>query len=200
MSSSDFALTADPASPDGERRVRSFAENGPKGEPDAAAIAPRSARAGQDRICIFCLSARYETLNLKPDPTTTARDQQALGLGCGRSFHRNRFSEYQALQRIRSLTARRVGGPRYRPRSSADRRRHGRGIPASTSKTRIDADKKIWYGEMRIPMDRDRRPPAGARTPDAREFLPDPRRPSQSQYIAWQPTPTRTMCPKRSAG
>lgn len=60
-------------------------------------------------------------------------------------------------------------------------------------KARIDADKKIWYGEMRIPVKSvDDRPPAAGIEMRINLYRCQGAGPNR-KYIAWQPTHTRTF-------
>jgi hypothetical protein len=66
--------------------------------------------------------------------------------------------------------------------------------------SRIDRDKRVWYGEMRIPMSAFRRstPRAGDRVPLGLYGASGP--PPGTKYISWQPTDRRTFHVPESFG
>jgi hypothetical protein len=182
----DFALTADPSSPEWKQAGVVFAENGPKGDPAPGHRTEIRSR-WTDRNLYFLFICPYETLYLKPNPATAADtdklwDWDVAEVFVGTDFQNiKRYKEFEVSPQgewvdldIDLTHAQPIGGITWNS--------------GFASKARIDRDKKIWYAEMRIPMDKidDRRPEPG------REMRVNLYRiegaPPNRIYIAWQPT------------
>ena len=142
----------------------------------------------------FLFICPYEALHLKPNPTPDERDQPALGLGRGRGLHRHGFPAHPPATR-NSRCRRRASGWTWISIATSPRPEGGWLWNSGFAvKARIDAAKKIWYGEMRIPVEEHRSAPAGSRASRCASIstaarAPDPHR----KYIAWQPTHAETF-------
>lgn len=182
----DFALTADPASPEWKDAAPVFAERSPQGEAEPDHRTEIRSR-WSDRNLYFLFISPYRTLYLKPDPQTSADtnklwDWDVTEVFVGTDFRNiKRYKEFEVSPQgewvdldIDLGHEQPVGGITWNS--------------GFASKTRIDRERKIWYAEMRIPIDRidDRRPEPG------REMRLNLYRieggPPNRIYIAWQPT------------
>jgi hypothetical protein len=183
---SDFALTADPSSREWKGAGVVFAENGPKGDPAAGHRTEIRSR-WTDRNLYFLFICPYETLYLKPNPTTT-RDTDKLWdwdvaeVFVGTDFQNiKRYKEFEVSPQgewvdldIDLTRAQPVSGISWNS--------------GFASKARIDRNKKVWYAEMRIPIDQidDRRPEPGLEMRVNLYRIEGA--PPNRIYIAWQPT------------
>ena len=182
----DFRLTVDPAAPEWKGATAIFAANGPRGDPTPGHRTEIRSR-WSDQNLYFLFICPYETLNLKPNATTKEEtnklwDWDVAEVFIGTDFENiRRYKEFQVspqgewvdldIDRDHPLPE---GGWKWNS---------GYEVAA-----RIDAEKKIWYGAMRIPIARidDRRPEPGRemRINFYRLQGPGPVR----KGIAWQPT------------
>jgi hypothetical protein len=182
----DFPLTADPASPVWKEASPVFAENGPKGEPESAHRTEiRSRWTNADLYFLFV--SNFETLYLKPNPTATLEtnklwDWDVAEVFIGTDFQNiNRYKEFEVSPQ----------GEWVDLDIDRDHPLPGNGLPWNSgfmSKTRIDSDKKIWYCEMRIPIDKvdNRRPEPGLQMRVNLYRIEGA--PPHRVFIAWQPT------------
>jgi hypothetical protein len=183
---SDFALTADPSSPEWKRAGVVFAENGPKGDPAPGHRTEIRSR-WSDRNLYFLFICPYETLYLKPNPTMAADtdklwDWDVAEVFVGTDFQNiKRYKEFEVSPQgewvdldIDLTHAQPVGGITWNS--------------GFASKARIDRNRKVWYAEMRIPLDKidDRRPEPGLEM--RVNFYRIEGAPPNRIYIAWQPT------------
>ena len=185
-SKSDFDLTADP---DGKawKGVRGvFAENGPKGEAIAGHRTEIRSR-WTDRNLYFLFICPYETLHLKPDPVTATETNRLWNWDVAEVFV---GSDFQHIRQYKEFEVSPQGEwvdldiDRDFPKPESG----WKWDSGFTSKTRIDAAKKIWYVEMRIPIESidKRRPAAGQEMRLNLYRCQGP--PPDRKYIAWQPT------------
>ncbi len=182
----DFALAADPAAKPWKGVRGVFAENGPKG---GAVSGHRTEIRSRwtDRHLYLLFICPYETLNLKPNPSETEETNQLWKWDVAEVFVGTDFqkiSQYKELQvspqgewvdlDIDRDTPKPEGGWRWNSGFKV--------------KARLDRDKKIWYGEMQIPIDQiDKRPPAAGLKMRINFYrIQGPE--SDKKFIAWQPT------------
>ena len=185
-STSDPALTADPNSPQWKTVKGVMAERGPRGDLTPGHKTEIRSRWSNRNLYLLFICP-YEQLYSKPNPSTTTETNKLWEWDVSEVFigtdFRNikRYAEFEVSP-------------------------HGEwvdlDIDLNTSppshdwqwnsgfevKARIVADKQIWYGEMRIPIDRiDKRKPRAGQEMRVNFFRfqgPPPDR----KRIAWQPT------------
>jgi len=154
----DFPLTADPASPAWKGAGVVYAENGPKGDPTPGHRTEiRSRWSDKDLYLLFICP--YEALNLKPNPTTTEETNKLWDWDVAEVFIGTDFKNirhYKELQVSPQGEWVDLDIDRDHPNPEGGWRWNS----GFEVKARIDSDKKIWYGAMRIPIDKidDRRP------------------------------------------
>ena len=182
---SDFLLSADPLAQQWKNVPGIFAENGPRGETVPGHRTEVRSRWTQQNI-YFLFICPYQELNLKPNPSLTAEtnnlwDWDVAEVFVGSDFaHITRYKEFEVsprgewvdldIDRVHPLPE---GGWLWNSGFSV--------------KARIDAEKKVWYGEMRIPLHSiDNRPPVAGLQMRINFYRCQGRAPRR--YIAWQPT------------
>ncbi len=183
---SDFPLTADPSSPAWKDAGVVFAENGPKGEA-APGYRTEIRSRWSDRNLYFLFICPYKTLFLKPNPTATEEtnklwDWDVAEVFVGTDFQNiNLYKEFEVSPQgewvdldIDHGHAHPEGGWRWNS--------------GFASKTRIDSENKVWYAEMRIPIDKiDTRRPEPGREMRLNLYRIEGAAPNRV-HIAWQPT------------
>jgi hypothetical protein len=182
----DFELSADPAAPVWKEAVAVFAENGPKGDPEPAHRTEIRSR-WTDTHLYFLFVSPYQTLYLKPNPTVSEEtdklwDWDVAEVFVGTDFKNiRRYKEFEVSPQ----------GEWVDLDIDRDHPLPGGGVPWNsgfTSKVRIDSDKKIWYCEMRIPLDKiDSRPPKPGLQMRVNLYRIEGA-PPHRVFIAWQPT------------
>jgi len=183
---SDFPLTADPHASQWKDVRGVFAGNGPRGDRVPGPRTEIRSRWTSENI-YFLFICPYRELNLKPNPTQNTEtnhlwDWDVAEVFVGSDFeHIRQYKEFEISPQgewvdldIDLDNPKPEGGWLWNS--------------GFASKARIEAAKKVWYGEMRIPVQSiDRRPPAPGlqmRINFYRGQGPAPRH----QSIAWQPT------------
>lgn len=186
---SDFALSADPSSAHWKGVPGVFAVNGPMGDPVSGHRTEIRSRWTPENLYVLFIGP-YEQLYLKPDGSTNKETNKlwewdVAEMFIGSDFNTiTRYKEFQVsprgewvdldIDRVKALPE---GGWLWNSGFEV--------------KARIDEAKKVWYGEMKIPMRS-----IAARTPaPGMEFRvnffriqgPEPRK-----FIAWQPTHSRS--------
>lgn len=186
MARSDFALTADPGSVQWNSIPGVFAERGPKGEEvPGHRTEIRSRWTGKNLYLLFVCP--YEQLYLKPDTSTTTETDRLWEWDVAEAFIGTDFQDIKQYTEFQvspngewvDLHINRNPSPPV----------HDVGWNSGFEvKARIDAARKVWCGEMRIPMEKvDRRTPEPGlemRINFYRMQGPPPSR----KGIAWQPT------------
>ena len=185
-SSKEFALTADPAAAAWKSVPGVFATNGPKGEPVPGHHTEiRSRWTAQNLNLLFVCP--YETLHLKPSPSTTEETNKLWEWDVAETFIGSDFEnikhyyEFQVspqgewvdldIRRDKPLPD---GGWTWNSGFAV--------------KARLDEARKIWYGEMRIPLEKiDSRPPRAGNQLRI-NFYRIPNTGADKKHIAWQPT------------
>ena len=187
----DFALTADPDAAPWKGVKGIFMENGPKGDAFPDHRTEVRSRWTRDNV-YFLFVCPYETLHLKPNPnikneTNKLWDWDVAEVFVGADFeHIRRYKEFEMSPRGEWVD---LDIDRDKPLPEGGWLWNS----GFEVKARIDQAKKIWYGEMRIPVKSiDTRAPAVGlemrinfyRCQDA---------PPHRKYIAWQPTHADTF-------
>jgi hypothetical protein len=182
----DAAPSADPASKFWKGVPGVFADHSAKGDPTPGHRTEiRSRWTGEFLYLLFVCP--YETLYLTPNP---ARDRETNKLWewdvaevfIGTDFeHIRHYKEFQVSPQSEWVD---LDIDRDNPKPEGGWTWNS----GFEVKARIDADKKIWYGEMRIPMAAiDTRPPAVGNEMRANFYrIQGP--PPDKKFIAWQPT------------
>ena len=186
----DFALTADPDAAVWKAATPIYAANGPKGDATPGHRTEIRSR-WSDQNLYFLFICPYEALNLKPNPTTTEETNKLWDWDVAEVFIGTNF------QNIRHYTEFELSpqGEWVDLDIDRDHPLPGGGWQWNSGfkvAARIDSDKKIWYGVMRIPIakvdDRPAEPGREMRVNFYRIQGPGPRR----KGIAWQPTNAAT--------
>jgi len=182
----DFALTADPDAASWKGVSGIFMENGPKGEVHPDHRTEVRSRWTKDNV-YFLFICPYQELHLHPHPavsneTNQLWDWDVAEVFVGWDFQRiRRYKEFEMspqgewvdldIDRDHPLPE---GGWLWNSGFEV--------------KARINSEKKIWYGEMRIPMKSiDPRPPVAGLEMRI-NFYRCEGAGAHRVYIAWQPT------------
>ncbi len=147
---SDFALTADPGSTQWRKIKPIAAAVDPFGKPAGAnAFEFRVQWTGQNLYFLF--SCPYTALNLKPDPSQTEEtnklwDWDVTEIFIGSNFENiNQYKELQVSPQGEWVD---LDIDRKNPQPAGG----WKWDSGMKVKARIDETKKIWYGEMKIPL------------------------------------------------
>lgn len=181
----DFALTADPGSPNWKTVPGVVTEQGRRGEavPNHRTEI-RSVWTPKNLYLLFI--CQYEELNLKANPSTTTETNKLWEWDVAEAFIGTDFSNIKHYAEFQ-----------VSPQSEWVDLDIDRGVsPAKHDvawnsgyevKARVDRDKKIWYGEMRIPLASfDKRTPKAGLEMRA-NFYRIQGTPANRKYINWQP-------------
>jgi hypothetical protein len=186
----DFPLTTDPGAEVWKGATPVYAANGPKGDPTPGHRTEIRSR-WSDKNLYFLFICPYEALNLKPNPTTTEETNKLWDWDVAEVFIGTKF------ENIRRYTEFEVSpqGEWVDLDIDRDHPLPGGGWLWNSGfevAARIDSDKKIWYGVMRIPIGKvDERAPEAGREMRVNFYRiqgPGPMR----KGIAWQPTHAAT--------
>ncbi|HZT31597.1 MAG TPA: carbohydrate-binding family 9-like protein [Bryobacteraceae bacterium] len=185
-SKSDFELTTDPDAKPWKGIQGVFADRSSLDRPLPAYRTEIRSR-WTDRNLYLLFICPYETLHLKPNPSTTAETNNLWNWDVAEFFvgtdfqNIRRYKEFEISPQAEWVD---LDIDKDSPHMEAGIKWDS-GIRAAA---RIDAQKKIWYGVMRIPLASiDSRPPANGLEMRANLYRcqgADPNR----KYIAWQPT------------
>ncbi len=181
----DFQLTADPNSAAWKKVPGFIMEKGRRGEIVANHKTEiRSQWTAKNLYLLY--TCPYEDLSLKPNPTTTAETDKLWEWDVAEVFIGTDFND------IKHYTEFQVSPQGEWVDLDIDRKpnpaKHDVGWNSGYEvKARIDKAKKIWYGEMRIPMDKIDKRPAKAGNEMRINFYriqaPKPNR----VFVNWQP-------------
>lgn len=187
----DFDLTADPESKAWKGVHGVFADKDPMGKVVAKHRTEIRSR-WTDGNLYFLFICPYEKLNLKPNPVTDAEtnhlwDWDVAEVFIGSDFqHISRYKEFEVSPQ----------GEWVDLDIDRDFIQKNNGIQWNsgfTSKARIDAGKKIWYAEMKIPFSAiDKRRPAEGIEYRINLYRCQDSEPGR-KYINWQPTGQKTF-------
>ncbi|SRR5579871_125387 len=189
--SADFALTADPDSPNWKGVAGIIMEHGPKGENVPGHRTEVRSRWTKDNV-YFLYTCPYDQLHLHPNPTQTAETNELWDWDVAEVFVGTNFKNIHLYKEFEMSPQ---GEWVDLDIDSTNMGNHNAWLWNSgfEVKARIDEAKKVWYGEMRIPMKSiDTRTPAAGlemRINFYRCQGADPHR----KYIAWQPTHKATF-------
>src|SRR5262249_39118884 len=147
--SRDFEVTADPNSAQWAKAPRVFAARDYYGVTNAGPPLEIRSRWTNQNLYLLYICA-YETLNLKPNPNPTAETAQLWNWDVAEAFIGSdfeniaRYKEFQVSPQSEWVD---LEIERGNPQAAGMRWNSG-----YTVKGRIDAQAKIWYGEMKIPF------------------------------------------------
>jgi len=185
-SKADFELTADPNAKPWKKITGVFAEKGPKGEPAPGHRTEIRSRWTKSNLYLLFICP-YETLYLHPNPSTTTETNKLWNWDVAEAFI---GADFDNIRRYKELQV----SPQGEWVDLDIDRDHP--LPEGgwlwnsgfTVKARIEEAKKIWYGEMRIPIDKiDRRAPKPGLEMRVNLYrIQGP--PNNRKHIAWQPT------------
>jgi hypothetical protein len=184
----DFELTTDPASKPWRIASRVFAENGPKGEAVPGHLTEIRSRWSDGNL-YFLFICPYEELYLKENPSTTAEtnhlwDWDVAEVFVGGDFeHIRHYREFQVSPQGEWVD---LDINWEAPASETEKRwlwNSGMQVMA-----RIDKDKKIWYGEIKIPFQAIVDHYVDVGTELRVNFYRIQGPPANRKFIAWQPT------------
>lgn len=187
----DFALTADPeAAPwKGVRGV--WMENDTFGKPVPGHKTEIRSR-WTDQNIYFLFVCPYAELHLKPDPQTATDTNRLWEWDVAEVFVGSDFKE---IHRYKEFELSPQGewidlDIDSRKLNADENLKWNSGFAV---KARIDSERKIWYGEMRIPLRSiDARPPRVGNQMRINFYRAQGKPPSRV-YLAWQPTRSRTF-------
>lgn len=187
----DFALTADPDAPQWKGVAGIFMENGPKGESvPSHRTEVRSVWTGGNVYFLFVCP--YENLHLKPDPSRTKETYKLWDWDVAEVFVGSDFNHIRLYKEF-EMSPQEEWVDLDIDRDKLGDKDAWLWNSGFQVKARIDPAKKIWYGEMKIPVKSiDARPPQPGlemRINFYRCQGADPNR----KYIAWQPTHASTF-------
>lgn len=182
----DFELTANPAAAAWKNVKGVFAERGPQGEAVPGHRTEIRSR-WTERNLYFLFICPYERLFLKENPSTTTEtnllwEWDVAEVFVGADFnHIRHYREYQVSPQGEWVDL-------DIDLDGAEPNKRWLWNSGMRVKARLDKEKKIWYGEMKIPIASiDSRPPAPGNEMRINFYRiqgPPPHR----KFIAWQPT------------
>lgn len=185
-SRTEFPLSADPGARQWKNVQGVFAENGPKGDPVPGYRTEIRSRWTNQHLYLLYICP-YEELYLHPDPSTTTETNKLWDWDVAEAFigtdfqHIRQYKEFQVSPQAEWVD---LDIDRDNPKAEGGWRWNS----GYQVKARIDPQKKIWYGEMQIPLKAiDTRPPKKGlemRINLYRIQGPPPNR----KFVAWQPT------------
>jgi hypothetical protein len=190
-SKSEFPLTADPSAAHWRNAKPVVAENDALGKPTPG-HRTEIRSLWTDKNIYFLFTAPYETLHLKPDPSTSTETNKLWEWDVAEVFVGTDFKNirhYQEFQVSPQSEWVDLDIDRDKPKPEGGWLWNASGYEV---KARIDKDKKVWYGEMKIPIASiDTRPPVAGNEMRINFYrLQGP--PPERKGIAWQPTGGRS--------
>jgi len=183
---SDFALTADPGSPQWKAVPGVIADRGPRGEAvPGHRTEIRSRWTGRYLYLLFVCN--YEQLYPKPDTSTTTETDKLWEWDVAEAFIGTDFRDIKQYTEFQ-VSPNGEWVDLHINRNPTPPVHDVNWNSGFEVKARIDPASKVWYGEMRIPLEKiDRRTPEAGlemRINFYRMQGPPPNR----KGIAWQPT------------
>lgn len=148
-SKQDLALTANPGAPHWRTVQPLVIESDFSGKPLPGHRTEVRSRWTDKHLYLLFVN-RYQTLNLKPNPVTDSETQQLWNWDVSEAFI---GSNFQNIRRYKEFQVSPQGEwvdldiDRVKPLEQPSAWNSG-----FTVKARIDREKKIWYGEMKIPF------------------------------------------------
>jgi hypothetical protein len=182
----DLALTADPAAPHWKQAAAVVADNGPQREAvPGHRTEIRALWTKQNLYLLF--SCPYEKLYLKPSPSTSTETNRLWEWDVAEVFV---GADFQNIRRYREFQVSPQGEwvdldiDKDHPLPEGGWKWNSR----FAVKARLDRAKKIWYGEMRIPIQSiDTRPAKKGNEMRINLYRIQGPPPGRT-FIAWQPT------------
>ncbi len=190
QAAADFPLSADPESPPWKGTAGVFAENDTYGKPVPGHRTEIRSRWTESHLYLL-FTCPYQELYLKADPKTETETSQLWDWDVAEAFIGSDF------RNIKHYTEFQVSPQGEWVDLDIDRNRqpaahNGQWNSGYQVKARLDRERRIWVGEMKIPMEKidSRKPQAGhlLRINFYRLQGPPPKR----KMIAWQPTHSNT--------
>ena len=187
----DFALSADPDATTWKGITGIFMDHGPKGEPVPGHRTEVRSRWTKDNLYLLYICP-YQELHLHPNPSWTAETNTLWDWDVAEVFIGTNF---QNIHRYKEFEMSPQGEWVDLDIDSTNMGNNNAWLWNSgfEVKARIDEHKKIWYGEMRIPIKSiDDRPATAGNELRVNLYRcqgADPNR----KYIAWQPTHAATF-------
>jgi hypothetical protein len=182
----DFELTANPAAAAWKNVKGVFAERGPQGEAVPGHRTEIRSRWTEKNLYLLFICP-YEQLFLKENPSTTTEtnllwEWDVAEVFVGADFkHIRHYREYQVSPQGEWVDL-------DIDLDGAEPNKRWLWNSGMQVKARLDKEKKVWYGEMKIPIASiDSRPPAPGNEMRINFYRiqgPPPHR----KFIAWQPT------------
>jgi hypothetical protein len=186
----DFALTADPASAAWKGVAVVVADRDRQGQPVPGHRTEIRSRWTPENL-YFLFTCPYEQLNLKPGPTTAAETNKlwewdVAEVFIGTDFEKiKRYTEFQVSPQGEWVDLHIDRGTQPATHDVA----WSSGFEV---KARIDAEKRVWYGEMRIPMKAiDERPAQDGREMRINLYRIQGKAPRA--HVNWQPVKNETF-------
>jgi hypothetical protein len=187
----DVELTADPNAPHWRKAKAVIAANDSLGKPTPNHQTEIRSLWTEDNL-YFLFTAPYEELHLKPGPSTTAETNKlwewdVAEVFIGADFKNPRvYKEFQVSPQSEWVD---LHIDRDKPWPEGGWKWNADGYKVLA---RVDGDKKVWYGEMRIPIASvDPRPPKAGNEMRINFYrIQGP--PPDRRGIAWQPTRARS--------
>ncbi|MCZ2075298.1 MAG: carbohydrate-binding family 9-like protein [Bryobacterales bacterium] len=186
----DFPLTADPNAKQWKDVKGIFAENNARGE-RVPGHRTEVRSLWTEKNLYFLFVNPYEQLHLKPNPSTTSETNELWNWDVAEVFIGTNFDNIRRYKEFQVSPQ----GEWVDLDIDRDQKKPESGWVWNSGfevKARIDEKKKIWYGEMRIPIGKiDTRPPRAGNEMRINFYrIQGP--PEQHRGIAWQPTHSRT--------
>ena len=183
---SDFALTADPDAQAWKDIKGVTAERGPKGELTPGHKTEIRSRWSENNLYLLFICP-YQQLYLKPDPSTTAETNKLWDWDVAEVFIGTDFQD------IKHYTEFQVSPQGEWVDLDIDRKpnppvHNWQWNSGFEVKARIDAAKKVWYGEFRIPLVKIDKRAAKAGNEMRINFYRFQGPPPDRKRIAWSPT------------
>ena len=180
----DFALTADPNARAWKDTKPVIAERDRQGQPVPGHRTEVRSR-WTDANLYFLFTCPYEQLNLKPNPSTTTETNKlwewdVAEVFIGTDFENvKRYTEYQVSPQGEWVDL-------FIDRGTQPAKHDVSWNSGFEVKARVDEARRIWYGEMRIPMKAldERAPKAGL---EMRVNLYRIQGPAPRKHVNWQP-------------
>ncbi len=146
----DFALTADPDAPSWKAVKGLWAENSPQGAPTPDNRFEIRSQWTSEHL-YFLFVCPYQELTLKPNPSTTTETMKLWEWDVAEIFV---GADFDNIRRYREYQVSPQGEWIDLDIDSASLKAEAQYLWNSgfTVKARVDAGKKIWYGEMKIPL------------------------------------------------
>jgi hypothetical protein len=187
----DFTLSADPDAAAWKGVAGIFMERGPKGEPVPGHRSEVRSRWTSDNV-YFLFICPYQELHLHPNPSRSTETNQLWDWDVAEVFVGTNFANIRRYKEF-EMSPQGEWVDLDIDKSKEHIEDGWLWNSGFEVKARIDEAKKIWYGEMRIPIKSiDDRAPAAAlemRINFYRCQGADPHR----KYLAWQPTHAATF-------